>query len=179
MPMIIAIVQRIGVHKQRNHTVAVLAQMITTRNIAPVLKYNLQVKQTMHKVQALPGAFPLHENRDFLSESEWVIFKLLCKPVDSLAEEDAQSLSVATGNQVSPERCDELIRIVRISQLPGLGTWIARLLAEAGFSDTHLRNSSAAHITDSINKKAGYHICNEATTRALQALQLQWKGAES
>jgi len=133
----------------------------------------------MHKVQALPGAFPLHENRDFLSESEWVIFKLLCKPVDAMAEEDAQSLSIATGNQVSPERCDVLIRIVRISQLPGLGSWIARLLAEAGFSDADLRNRDAAEITDSINAKSGYNICNEATTRALQALQLQWKGAES
>ncbi|MDQ6982609.1 MAG: hypothetical protein Q9M08_06360 [Mariprofundus sp.] len=133
----------------------------------------------MHKVQALPGAFPLHENRDFLSESEWVIFKLLCKPADSLAEEDAQALSVATGNQVSPERCDVLIHIVRISQLPGLGSWIARLLAEAGFSDSDLRNSSASHITASVNKKAGYNICNEATTLALQALQLQWESAES
>ncbi len=131
----------------------------------------------MHKVQALPGVFPLHENRDFLSESEWVIFKLLCKPVDSLAEENAESLSAATGNQVSPERCDELIRIVRISQLPGLGSWIARLLAKAGFNDTDLRNHDAVEITDSINAKAGYNICNEATTRALQTLQLQWKGA--
>jgi len=133
----------------------------------------------MHNVQALPGTFPLHENRDFLSESEWVIFKLLCKPVDSLAEADAQTLSEATGNQVSPERCDELIRIVRISQLQGLGSWIARLLAEAGFSDTDLRDRNAAEITDGINAKAGYNICNEATTRALHALQLQWKGAES
>jgi len=132
----------------------------------------------MNKVQALSGAFPLHENRDFLSESEWVIFKLLCKPVESFADEDAQALSAATGSQVSKARCDELIRMVRISQLQGLGSWIARLLAEAGFSDSDLRNKDAFKITGGVNAKAGYNICNEATTRALSALQLQWKGAE-
>ena len=133
----------------------------------------------MNKVQALPGAFPLHEDRDFLSESEWVIFKLLCKPVDSIAEEKPESLSEATGNQVTVARCDTLIRLVRISQLQGLGSWIARLMAEAGFSETDLRNKAASEITAGINTRAGYPICNDATTRALQALQLQWKGAES
>jgi len=133
----------------------------------------------MGKIQALPGAFPLHEDRNFLSESEWVIFKLLCKPVDSMAEENAESLSVATGNQVSVARCDELIRTVRISQLYGLGSWISRLFAEAGLSDTDVRNKDASEITGSVNTKAGYNICNDATTRALHALQLQWKGAVS
>ncbi|MFQ5519573.1 MAG: hypothetical protein ACE5E3_06200 [Mariprofundus sp.] len=133
----------------------------------------------MNKVQALPGAFPLHEDRNFLSESEWVIFKLLCKPVESFADENADELSAATGHQVSVERCDQLIRIVRISQLTGLGSWIARLLAEAGFNDSDLRNQDAAEITGGINAKAGYILCNDATTRALDALQLQWKGAES
>jgi len=131
----------------------------------------------MNNVQALPGAFPLHEDRNFLSESEWVIFKLLCKPIDAIADEDAEMLSAASGNQVSVQRCDELIRIVRIAQLPGLGDWIARLLAEAGFSDTDLRNRDAAELTGGVNTKAGYHICNEATTRALHTLQMQWKGA--
>jgi len=133
----------------------------------------------MNKVQALPGVFPLHEDRDFLSESEWVIFKLLCKPVDSMTEENPEALSEATGNQVSVARCDTLIRLVRISQLQGLGSWIARLMAEAGFSEDDLRNKAASEITGGINTKAGYPICNDATTRALQALQLQWKGAES
>jgi len=131
----------------------------------------------MNNVQALPGAFPLHEDRNFLSESEWVIFKLLCKPLDAFTDEDPEELSAATGNQVSVQRCDELIRIVRIEQLPGLGSWIARLLAEAGFSDADLRNRDAAELTNAINAKAGYNICNEATTRALGALQMQWKGA--
>jgi len=133
----------------------------------------------MNKVQALPGAFPLHEDRNFLSESEWVIFKLLCKPVDSIAQEDAEALSTATGNQVSVARCGELIRIVRISQLQGLGSWISRLFGEAGLSDADLRNKDASAITGKVNTKAGYHICNDATTRALRALQLQWKGAAS
>jgi len=133
----------------------------------------------MNKVQALPGVFPLHEDRNYISESEWVIFKLLCKPMDSLTDEMPEELSTATGNQVSVARCEELIRIVRLCQLQGLGSWFSRLLAEAGFNDTDLREKDAGTITDAVNAKAGYNICNEATTRALHALQLQWKGAES
>jgi len=132
-----------------------------------------------NKVQALPGAFPLHENRDFLSESEWVIFRLLCRPVASFAEADAEDLSAATGHQVTPERCRTLIRIVRIQQLPGLGSWISRLLAEAGFSDHEIKNLPALQITGHLNEKLGYTLCNHATTRALASLQLQWKGAEA
>jgi len=127
----------------------------------------------------LPSAFPLHEDRNFLSESEWVIFKLLCKPLDSLNNEQADELSSATGNQVEVKRCDELIRIVRISQLQGLGSWIARLLAEAGFNEQDLLEQDASKITAAINNKAGYHICNEATTQALHKLQLEWNKSES
>ncbi|MDX8406973.1 MAG: hypothetical protein R8L58_01160 [Mariprofundaceae bacterium] len=133
----------------------------------------------MSKIQSLPGAFPLHEDRDFISESEWVIFKLLCRPIDSFAKANAEELSQATGGQVSVERCDELIRIVRIKALPELGSWIARLFAEAGMSDTDIRELPAAEITARINTKSGYPLCNEATTRALAALQLKWRGAES
>ncbi len=133
----------------------------------------------MASVQALPGAFPLHEDREFLSESEWVIFKLLCRPVDSLAGAEPAELSAATGGQVSPARCDELIRIVRIKALPGLGSWIARLMAEAGLSDHDVRTLPAERIAERINRKAGYPICNEATTRALAALQLQWRGMDA
>jgi len=131
----------------------------------------------MSKVQALPGAFPLHEDRNFISESEWVIFKLLCKPIDSFAQENATDLSTATGNQVSVERCDELIRTVRIAQLHGLGSWIARLLAETGLSDANVRDDAAEHIIDRVNTKARYPLCNDATMRALHKLQLEWKGA--
>jgi len=133
----------------------------------------------MSKIQSLPGAFPLHEDRDFISESEWVIFKLLCRPIDSFADVDAEELSQATGGQVSVERCDELIRIVRIKALPELGSWIARLFAEAGMNDTDIRELPASEITGRINTKSGYPLCNDATTRALAALQLKWRGAES
>ena len=133
----------------------------------------------MNKIQGLPAAFPLDEDRTFISESEWVIFKLLCKPLDSLTDEQPEALSEATGNQVAVNRCEELIRIVRINRLQGLGSWIARLLAEAGFNDCDLIEQDAGKITDKINAKAGYKICNNATTDALHALQLQWKEAES
>ncbi len=133
----------------------------------------------MNKIQALPGAFPLHEDRTFISESEWVIFKLLCKPVDSFVEENAEALSLATGHQVSVARCDVLIRTVRICQLRGLGSWISRLLAEAGFSDSDLRDNDAGEIIDAVNAKANYPICNAATLRALHKLQLEWKGEQT
>jgi len=132
----------------------------------------------MSKIQALPGAFPLHEDRNFISESEWVIFKLLCKPIDSFIHENAETLSQATGQQISVARCDVLIRTVRIHQLDGLGSWIARLLAEAGFSADDVRNQTALHIIEALNNKAKYPICNDATLRALQKLQLEWKGSQ-
>lgn len=132
----------------------------------------------MSNVKALPGAFPLHEDRDFLRESEWVILKLLCRPLDSLIDEQAENLSEATGGQISVERCDELIRIVRISKLTGLGSWISRIFAENGFDDHDIRSRDAADITAKVNARAGYPLCNDATTRALAALRLQWKGAE-
>ncbi|WP_167631249.1 hypothetical protein [Mariprofundus ferrooxydans] len=128
----------------------------------------------MSNVQTLPGAFPLHEDKDFLTESEWVIFKLLCRPVSSFADSDAAELSAATGNQVTPERCDELIRITRIHQLAGLGSWISRILAQAGLSERDMLELSANIITDRVNRKLGYRLCNDATSRALAALQQQW-----
>ncbi|MFQ5582594.1 MAG: hypothetical protein ACE5F3_08235 [Mariprofundaceae bacterium] len=131
------------------------------------------------KIQTLPGAFPLHEDRDFLKESEWVILKLLCRPVETLAETDAEELSRASGGQIGVERCDELIRTIRIAALDGLGSWIARLLAEAKFSDVDVRTLPASEITGRLNARAGYPLCNDATMRALADLQLQWKGSEA
>jgi len=131
----------------------------------------------MNRVQALPGVFPLHADKNFIAESEWVIFKLLCRPITTLPESDAASLSQATGNQVSVDRCAELIRIVEIHQLAGLGSWISRLLAEAGFSALDVQQADAELLMQRVNEKAGYPICNEATVHALSNLQLQWKGA--
>ena len=130
----------------------------------------------MNTVQALPGVFPLHADKDFLAESEWVIFKLLCRPIESLPDSSPEELSVVTGNQVSPQRCDELIRIVQINTLSGLGSWIARLLAEVGLNKEDVCTGNAADIMQAVNNKAGYAICNEATVHALSNLQKQWKG---
>jgi len=132
----------------------------------------------MNTVQTLPGVFPLHADKNFLSESEWVIFKLLCRPISSFPDDDADSLSIATGKQVSPQRCDELIRIVKINALPGLGSWISRLMAEIGLDDKAVQTQDASSILQAINNKAGYSICNAASIHALIDLQQQWKSAQ-
>jgi len=126
------------------------------------------------KVQTLPGALPLHEDRDFLRESEWIILKLLCRPLDSLTESTAEELSAASGGQLSVERCAELIAIVRLNRLPGLGSWAARLLVEAGLSEHDICSLSAENISKHINQHTGYAIFNPATTRALAELQQTW-----
>ncbi|MDQ6987560.1 MAG: hypothetical protein Q9M25_07150 [Mariprofundaceae bacterium] len=126
------------------------------------------------KVQTLPGALPLHENRDFLRESEWIILKLLCRPLDDLAKSHAEELSAASGGQLSVERCAELIAIVRVSQLPGLGSWAARLLVEAGLSKHDVCSLSAEDVCERVNQHTGYAIFNSATTRALAELQQTW-----
>jgi len=126
------------------------------------------------QIHAMPGTFPLHENRGFLCESEWVILKLLCRPVDSLATADVDELSNASGGQLSPKRCRQLINIVRISNLPGLGTWIARLMVEAGVDEQALLPLSAEDIVGRVNTHAGYPICNQATVHAIADLQASW-----
>jgi len=126
------------------------------------------------QVQTMPGTFPLHEDRNFLRESEWVILKLLCRPVDSLAAADANELSNASGGQLLPKRCRQLINIVRISNLSGLGTWIARLMVEAGMDAQALLPLSAEDIVHRVNTHAGYPICNQTTVHALADLQTSW-----
>jgi len=126
------------------------------------------------QVQAMPGTFPLHENKDFLRESEWVILKLLCRSIDSLATADADELSAASGGQLSPERCRQLIDTVRISNLKGLGTWIARLMVEAGLDEQALLTLPAADLIEQVNAHAGYPICNQATMHAIAELQTSW-----
>ncbi|HKI60170.1 MAG TPA: hypothetical protein VKA23_03970 [Mariprofundaceae bacterium] len=132
----------------------------------------------MSNIQALPGAFPLHSDKDFITESEWVILKLLCRPVMDIDGTDAEELSKASGGQIKVERADELIRIVRISKLPGLGTWIARLMGEVDLNVEQIKTLAPEEIMNRINKRMGYPLCNEATVRALTDLQLQWKGSE-
>lgn len=127
------------------------------------------------QLKSLPGTFPLHEDKSFISESEWVILKLLCRPLDSLAEADPDELAVASGGQISPERCRELVGIVRIARLPGLGSWMARLLVEAGFGEADVHDRPVDELCAGINAHMGYTICNAATIRALGELQAQWR----
>ncbi len=128
----------------------------------------------MAQIHNLPGAFPLHEDRDFLSEREWVILKLLCRTTSSLATAEANELSRASGGQLTPERCRQLINIARIASLPGLGTWIARLMSEAHLDAESVRRLPAEVIARRINTHAGYPVCNAATMRALARLQSMW-----
>ena len=126
----------------------------------------------------MPGAFPLHQDKNYISESEWVIWKLLCRPLASLPESTPEELSQATGGQINVQRCDELIRIANIATLSGLGTWIARLLAETDYNVHDVCDKPANILLDGINKRLGYPLCNDATVRAFEHLQLQWRGEE-
>jgi len=137
------------------------------------------------QLKSLPGTFPLHEDKPFTSESEWVILKLLCRSLDSLVDADADGkdgaaeLALASGNQFTVERCRELISIVRISKLQGLGSWMARLLVEAGLSEHDVIHLPAEELCSRVNEHMGYTICNTATCRALEGLQDIWRKLSS
>ncbi|RMH50523.1 MAG: hypothetical protein D6682_06650 [Zetaproteobacteria bacterium] len=125
--------------------------------------------------EAARASFPLHEERPLCSPREEVILRLLCRPLPSLAGEDPEALSRATGGQIDPERCAELIRAVEIAALPGLGSWIARLMAESGLSAEDLRRLSAAEVVARIHLRTGYPVCNDATVEALARMQREWR----
>jgi len=127
------------------------------------------------QLQSLPGTFPLHEDKTFVSESEWVILKLLCRSLDSLADAEPDELSATSGGQLSVHRCRELIAIVRIARLSGLGSWMARLLVESGSDEVDAVNLPAEELCARINEHMGYAICNAATVRALANLQQGWR----
>jgi hypothetical protein len=95
-----------------------------------------------------------------------------------LPESTPEEVSRNTGGQISVQRCDELIRIANIASLSGLGTWMARLLAESGYDVNDVCNKPAHVLLDSINKRLGYPLCNDATIRAFEHLQLQWRDEE-
>ena len=132
-----------------------------------------------NNILSLPGSFPLHQDKTYITESEWVIWKLLCRPLDTLPQSTPAELCAATGGQISEARCDELIRIANIATLTGLGTWISRLLAECGYDVNEVCDKPANVLLDSINKRMGYKLCNDATIRAFEKLQLQWRGEEN
>ncbi len=129
----------------------------------------------MSNVQSLPGAFPLHENKDFLSEREWVCLRLICHSQETIADADPKELSAATAGQISPDRATQIVNIARIARDYNLGTWFSRLAAEADFDAESLRSTPAEVIMQAINNRAGYIICNQATVHALAAMQAKWQ----
>jgi len=131
-----------------------------------------------NNIMSLPGAFPLHADKNYISESEWVIWKLLCRPLTSLPESSPEELHLLTGGQISVARCDELCRIANIATLSNLGTWIARLLAETDYDVNDVCDMPANILLGGINNRLGYALCNDATIRAFDKLQLQWRGEE-
>jgi len=133
----------------------------------------------MSNVQALPGIFPLQEDRNFLTEREWTCLRLICHDHHTIADSDPIALSVATAGQIAEARAKVLIDTARIALLPGLGTWISRLMAEAGWDETAVRTRPAKDIMEAVNRQAGYAICNPATVHALSALQERWRGNAS
>ncbi len=126
-----------------------------------------------------PEAFPLHENRPFLSEREWTCLRLICHTEDSIADCDPGELAEATANQIDAHRAGQLVAIARMSRLPGLGSWMARLLAEAGVHENELTEQSADTLLARVNTQAGYPICNAATVAALALLQASWRQTQA
>ncbi|MDX8389791.1 MAG: hypothetical protein R8M38_04790 [Mariprofundaceae bacterium] len=132
----------------------------------------------MTTVATLPGIFPLHEDKPFLSEREWTCLRLICHNAKTIADTEAVALSEATAAQIDESRADLLIRTARIARLSGLGTWIARLMAEVGMDADMVCKQPAQSIMDAVNAKVGYPICNSATVHALDMLQQQWTACE-
>lgn len=126
-----------------------------------------------------PEAFPLHEDRPFLSEREWTCLRLICHTEDSIADCDPAELARATGDQVDARRADQLVAIARMARLPGLGSWMARLLVEAGVQEAELTESSADDLLARVNAQTGYPICNAATVAAFALLQASWRQART
>jgi hypothetical protein len=121
------------------------------------------------------GAFPLQENRPFLSEREWTCLRLICHTEDSIADSDPHALAEATAHQIAPARAAQLVEIARMARLPGLGTWMARLLVEAGVTTADLTATSADALLAKVNAQVGYPVCNAATIAAFALLQAAWK----
>jgi hypothetical protein len=133
----------------------------------------------MSKAANRPGAFPLAENRPFLSEREWTCLRLICHTEDSIADSDPQALAEATANQIEPARAMQLVEIARMARLPGLGTWMARLLVEAGVTVPDLTEKSADELLAQVNAQVGYPVCDATTIAAFALLQAAWKNAPS
>jgi hypothetical protein len=126
-----------------------------------------------------PETFPLHENRPFLSEREWTCLRLICHTEDSIADCDPEALAEATANQIDPRRAAQLVAIAHMARLPGMGSWMARLLVEAGVHEDELTTQSADALLARVNAQVGYPICNAATVAAFALLQASWRQART
>lgn len=126
-----------------------------------------------------PELFPLGENRPFLSEREWTCLRLICHNENSIADCEASELVEATAHQIDNNRASQLIEISRISRLPGLGTWMARLLVEAGIVIQDLTSIPADQILQRVNTRVGYPICNAACIAAFTLLQATWRNSSA
>jgi len=122
-------------------------------------------------------AFPFGKEQPFLREHEWVILKLLCLPLPELAKMRPDELVQASGGRISPQRADELIRIVRLAQLPGLGSWAARLFAEAGLDEEALRTDAPEKIAAKLQERFGYPMMSKEDQARLAELQRAWRRA--
>jgi len=131
----------------------------------------------MNNVQTLPGVFPLHEDREYLSEREWVCLQLTCHSRKSLVDVSPENLSRATAGQISVARANEIIHTAQIARLDGLGSWIARLMVQAGLNADSVRSLPAAEVMGLVNKNAGYKLCNAASIRGLTGLQQVWSNS--
>jgi Domain of unknown function (DUF4332) len=133
----------------------------------------------MPMTEKKPGSFPLDEDRPFLSEREWTCLRLICHSEASIADSDPHQLAEATAHQIDPERAARLVEIARMARLPGLGTWMARLLVEAGVSINELTEKSADALLARVNTEVGYPICNAATIAAFSLLQAAWRNTST
>ncbi len=106
---------------------------------------------------------------------EEVLLRLLCIGEEELAKIAPEELARRAGGQISQARADEIVRTARLARLPGLGSWAARLLAEAGLDEADVRRLDAEELAARVNARFGYPIWNDEAVARLRALQAHWR----
>ena len=119
--------------------------------------------------------FPFGEDQPFLRAHEEVLLRLLCIGEEELAKIAPEELARRAGGQISQARADEIVRTARLARLPGLGSWAARLLAEAGLDEADVRRLDAEELAARVNARFGYPIWNDEAVARLRALQARWR----
>ena len=119
--------------------------------------------------------FPFGEDRSFLRAHEEVLLGLLGLDADALADAAPAELAARSGGRIDEARADEIVRTARLARLPGLGTWAARLLAEAGLDPDAARTRPAAELAARVNARLGYPVWNDESIARLAALQARWR----